>query len=246
MSRGAALTWAKAEYVAAISAAGRGLERAGVVPSTAPPRGHRVRHWAYSLGRVHDFVALTELDVPWWTYAAVDAVDTWLSGRPRPVRVFEYGAGASTVWLARRTDEVVSVEHEPAFADTLRPVLERAGNATLLTVEAPVRAEPVRPSAKEGYQGRDFADYVAAIDTVDGEFDLIVVDGRARAASLERALPRLCSDGLVVFDNSRRRRYRPVIDAAVGAGLVSEQRLRGLTPTLPYPEQTSLLVPAPR
>lgn len=244
MSRGAALTRAKTGYVAAVSAAGRGLERAGVVPATAPPRRHRVRHWAYSLGRVHDVVALAELDVPWWTYAAVDAVDTWLGSRPRPVRAFEYGAGASTLWLARRTDHMVSVEHERAFADSLRPLVERTGNATLLTVEAPPRAAPARPSAKEGYQGRDFADYVAAIDTVDGDFDLIVIDGRARAACLERALPRLRSHGLLVFDNSRRRRYRPVIDAAVAAGLVSEQRLRGLTPTLPYPEQTSLLSPA--
>jgi predicted O-methyltransferase YrrM len=75
-----------------------------------------------------------------------------------------------------------------------------------------------------------------------GSFDLVVVDGRARQSCLTHALPRLRGDGLVVFDNSARRRYRPAIAAAP----VAETRLRGLTPTLPYPEQTSLLRPRQR
>ena len=41
----------------------------------------------------------------------------------------------------------------------------------------------------------------------------------------------------LVFDNSRRRRYREAIERS---GL-QEQVLTGLTPTLPYSEQTSLL-----
>jgi hypothetical protein len=40
-----------------------------------------------------------------------------------------------------------------------------------------------------------------------------------------------------VFDNTRRRRYR---DAIAAAG-VHERVLRGLTPTLPYADQTSLI-----
>jgi predicted O-methyltransferase YrrM len=97
-------------------------------------------------------------------------------------------------------------------------------------------ATPDVPSAKEGYGGRDFSAYVDAIVQA-GEFDLVVIDGRARQACLARALPHVRDDGLVVFDNSARRRYR----SAISAARVSETRLRGLTPTLPYPEQTSLL-----
>ena len=96
------------------------------------------------------------------------------------------------------------------------------------------------PSAKPGHEDLDFASYVGAINDVPGIFDLIVIDGRARAACLEAAVGRLADDGLIVFDNSRRRRYR----AAISRSGLDERYFRGLTPSLPYPEQTSLLAPS--
>jgi hypothetical protein len=217
------------------------LGRAGLLPSRPPKREHRVSHWLYSLTCAHDSMALADLDVPWWTYRAIDAVDAWLDARTRPIRSFEYGSGASTLWLSRRCDEVMTVEHDAGFAAMLADRLAAAGNVTMQVIPAVPASHPAVPSAKEGYAGLDFAGYAAAIDSHAGEFDLIVIDGRARQACLGHALPRLRVDGLIVFDNSARRRYRPVI---VGAP-VRETRLRGLTPTLPYPEQTSLLRPRP-
>lgn len=239
MIRGEVAHLAKIAYATTARSIGRGLGRSGLLPKIPPERAHRVRHWAYSLTCVHDSAALAELDVPWWTYRAIDVVQSWLSARAHPVRVFEYGSGASTVWLSRRVDEVYSVEHDHAFAAPLAPFIGTVRNVRLETVAAVRSAHPVVPSAKEGHRGLDYADYVASIDRVEGEFDLIVVDGRAREACLLRALPRLRADGIIVFDNSRRRRYR----RAIAAADVTERRLRGLTPTLPYPDQTSLLTP---
>lgn len=227
----------KGAYAAAAHGAGAALTAARVLGSEPPPRERRTRHWLYSLTKVHDSVAMVALDVPWWTYRAVDEVERWLGARPRPARVFEYGSGASTVWLARRSASVESVEHHEGFAGLMRDLLAPIDNATLLVRPPVPAAHPEVPSAKEGYAGLDFAAYLAAIDETEGDFDLIVVDGRARERCLEHGLPRLAPDGLVVFDNSRRRRYRRAIDAAP----VVEHRLPGLTPTLPYPDQTSLL-----
>ena len=42
-----------------------------------------------------------------------------------------------------------------------------------------------------------------------------------------------------MFDNTMRRRYRQAIATAP----VVEKVYRGLTPTLPYPDQTSILTP---
>lgn len=237
MARGSLLGTAKRAYAGTARGIGRGLARLGVVGTETPPRERRTRHWLHSLTRVHDTSALVDLDVPWWTYRAVDEIEIWLAARPRPARVFEYGAGASTVWLAHRSGEVVSVEHDPGFAVAVEGLVSGVPNATLLLRPPTPSASPVVPSAKEGYAGLDFASYVAAIDEVPGDFDLVVIDGRAREACLERALPRLADGGIVVFDNTRRRRYRRAIDAAP----VVELRLAGLTPTLPYPEQTSVL-----
>jgi predicted O-methyltransferase YrrM len=235
--RETAVLQAKDAYSAVAHRAGVLLTAAHLMQPTPPALEHRLRHWSYSLTRVHDPIALAQLDVPWWTYRAIDEVHRWIAAQPRPVKVFEYGSGASTHWLSRRADEVHSVEHHRAFGEAIRSALPNRANVDLQIVEAVPTPWPVIGSAKEGHHGLDFANYVAAIDNVGGEFDLIVIDGRARTACLAQALPRLHRDGIIVFDNSLRRRYRPAIRAAA----VVERRLAGLTPTLPYPEQTSLL-----
>ncbi|HEY3717551.1 MAG TPA: class I SAM-dependent methyltransferase [Jatrophihabitantaceae bacterium] len=237
MNKGDALTKAKTAYATSARQAGKVLARVGVLGDEPPPRDKRIRHWAYSLTRAYDSLAIAELDVPWWTYKAIDVVDAWLGARRRPIRVFEYGSGASTLWLARRTDEVHSVEHHRGFGEHIAPTLHQHANVDFLIVEPTTSTTPRVPSAKEGHAGLDFADYVATIEKVGGKFDLIVIDGRAREACLTAAIPHLEADGLIVFDNTRRRRYRE----AIAASGVQEQVLRGLTPTLPYPDQTSVL-----
>jgi Methyltransferase domain len=234
----AVLAQTKQFYVAAMRQSGRALTRAGLLGDEPPPIAHRGRHWAYSLTRVHDSMELARLDVPWWTYSAIDAVSIWLSARQTPVRVFEYGSGASTLWLARRAAEVLTVEHHLEFGHMMKGELAASANVTLHIVGSEHSAAPSVASGKEGYGQQDFSAYAHTIDECDGEFDLVVVDGRARAACLQAATPRLASKGMVIFDNSARRRYR---DAIIDSPLI-EHRYRGLTPTLPYPEQTSLLV----
>jgi hypothetical protein len=237
MPKSDVLIGAKRAYVAAARAAGRGVSKIGIGRSGPPPRDHRLAHWAYSLTRIHNSSEMIKIDVPWWTYGAIDEIERWLSARSRPVRVFEYGSGASTVWLARRADEVYSVEHEAGFAANMAPILDTLANVDLIVIEPEPCEHAQVPSAKEGHRGFDFASYVDAIHCVDGPFDLVVVDGRAREACLAAATPRLSHEGVIVFDNSARRRYRPAIAAS---GLV-ERRFRGLVPTLPYPDQTSVL-----
>ena len=228
----------KGVYATLAQRIGSGLAWLGVIGDDPPPIEHRLSHWAYSLTKVHDSLGLAQLDVPWWTYDAIAAVTCWFAERDgSPIRVFEYGSGASTLWLARRATEIHSVEHDAQFGAMMASELATFDHVTLRVVEPTRSRHPVVPSAKEGQQGLDFADYVDAIDSVPGDFDLVVVDGRAREACLGAAQARLAPGGIIVFDNSRRRRYQRAIRAS---GLL-ERRLVGLTPTLPYPEQTSLL-----
>jgi predicted O-methyltransferase YrrM len=240
MDKPTALLKVKGLYAAGARGAGAALTRAGLLSERPPGRDRRTRHWLYSLTRAYDSLAIAELDVPWWTYRAIDVVEAYLSGlaaQGRRIRVFEYGSGASTLWLAKRADEVHSVEHHREFGEHLAPTLSAYSNIDVRIVPPVPSASPRIGSQKEGNAGLDFADYVAAIDEVPGDFSLIVIDGRAREACLEHAVKRLEPGGLIVFDNSRRRRYREAIERS---GLV-ERRLTGLTPTLPYPDQTSVL-----
>ena len=51
-------------------------------------------------------------ETPWITFRAIDWLDAFL--KP-DMDVFEYGAGGSTLYLAKRARRVVSVEHDEGF-----------------------------------------------------------------------------------------------------------------------------------
>ena len=229
----------KSAYIRLVRMVGAPLRASGLLGllQRRAPRS-RTATWLASLFAIHDVEGLRRLDVPWWTFDSADQVATWLREHPG-ARVFEWGSGASTLWLAARAGSVHSVEHHAGWAAQLSPRLPE--NVTLRVVEPVVSATPSVPSAKTGHAGLEFADYVAAIDDVAGSFDVIVIDGRAREACLARAVERLSPEGIIVFDNVDRRRYVEAIDA-VGDRLVVTMT-RGLTPALPYPTRTALLRP---
>lgn len=193
--------------------------------------------WLRSQFAIYDLDDLARLDVPWWTFASSDLVSAFLHDHP-DARVFEWGAGSSTLWLAARAGTVVSVEHDPGWATHI---------ASLTPQNATVRAVPAAPatgapgeihSSKEGAHGLDFARYVHAIDD-EASFDVIVIDGRAREACLPLAITHLAPGGIIVFDNVDRERYRSAI--AERSGDVDAIWTRGRTPTLLYPTRTAVL-----
>jgi len=113
-------------------------------------------------------------------------------------------------------------------------------NVTIVTPNIPVseRYSAVR-SQRWGFRSLDFTDYVSAIEEVSGVFDLIVIDGRARQHCLPIAISRLAPGGIILFDNTNRRRYRKAI--ATYANGWSVERSVGLTPILPWPTETSII-----
>lgn len=202
-----------------------------------PTPSNRLRHWVFSLGSIYDAASLAELGVPWWTYGAIDEVERWLTSLDHPARVLEYGSGASTLWLAGRCGTVDSIEHDLDFAEVAKALCSDAPNVTIHPVAASESHDPRIASGREGHEHLDFTDYIETGGRIGGTFDLVIVDGRARSDALSASLPLLAPGGRIVFDNSRRARYRNAIDTS---GL-HERKFRGLTPTLPYPDQTSVL-----
>ena len=194
--------------------------------------------WVRSLLSIYDLSELLRYDVPWWTFEASDRVAAFLANRPG-ARVFEWGSGASTVWLSRRSGSVTSVEHDAAWARVVEPILP--ANALVRVVE-PLRdpdGSGRARSERAGFEGLDFTPYVAAMDEADGTFDLVVVDGRARNACFHRAISRLAPGGVLVFDNVDRQRYRDALESSPVP--IEVEWTRGLTPTLPYPTRTALV-----
>lgn len=229
---------AKLAYVGTVHFVGWVLRSVGLLGTPGPSAG-RAQRWYRSLFAIHDIDQMVRLDLAWWTFDAIERVEAFLTARPN-ARVFEYGSGASTIWLAKRCGQVISVEHDAPW-HTL--VQDRLGGLTHvdLILRPPGAADPGFPSEKPGWTDAGFRDYVTEIDAHAPGFDLIVIDGRARAACLAHAIPRLAAGGMILFDNSGRQRYR----AAIAQSGLATLRTRGLTVALPYPDETTLLAQDP-
>jgi hypothetical protein len=190
-----------------------------------------------SLFSIHDARDMVHLDLPWWTFSGADAVGKFLRERHGNAIVFEYGSGASTVWLAKRSKAVYSVEHDEDWAVTVRALTLSYPNIDFRFVGPTEGPDDEFASARREWAKSSFRNYVQEINAVPETFDLIVVDGRSRSACLLAAAGKLKDGGMIVFDNSHRRRYQTALQAC---GLETT-RLRGLAPGLPYPDETTIL-----
>lgn len=130
--------------------------------------------------------------MPWLPFSAIEYLDGQIDGNSK---VFEFGGGGSTLWLAKRAEQTVTVEHDDEWVSYLRKALGPYPNAKMLT----------RSSSD------DFREYVSTIDSFPDEtFDLVIVDGRRRVLCAEHAIKKLRVGGLLVLDDSERTRYMPV------------------------------------
>jgi hypothetical protein len=225
-------------YVSGVRGARMAADRSGLL-DRAERSDRQLARWSRSLFAIWDIDEMVALDLAWWTFDAMTAVDRFLATRS-DATVVEFGSGASTVWLGRRAARVISVEHDEEWAAIVGPKL-----AERTDIDVDHRVVPPTPTAgptaygseKAGWQGYDFEAYVRAADDVAGPVDLAVVDGRCRAKCFAQVIDRVAPDGMLLFDNTRRRRYADAI-AATGLPTISTN---GLTACLPYPDRTTLV-----
>ncbi len=184
--------------------------------------------FAYRVGWLESAVRREPVDrdgrpLPWWTYGAI----RFLGPRLQPsMRVFEYGSGNSTLWLAERVGAVVSVEHDRAWQE--RVAARAPANVTCRWV-------PLGGRYPESVLEWN-TDSVAPA----APFDLVIIDGRRRAECTPHAVRALAPAGVILFDNTDRVRYRQALRALAEAGF---RRLDffGLGPVNASAEQTSIL-----
>jgi hypothetical protein len=173
--------------------------------------------------------------VPYITYPAYRQLERLI--RPGS-RVFEYGCGASSLWWASRAAEVISVEHDAAWA--ARVTESAPANLTILTrvMDEPCSEErqaaaagffadppelPVSPNHEHnimhGLLNVEFTAYATEITAYEpASFDLIMVDGMARALTAWLAARYVKPDGIIVFDNTDRWQYNGAYRMLAAAG----------------------------
>ena len=111
-------------------------------------------------------------------------------------RVFEWGSGGSTVYWSRNCASVISIEHHENWMHRTAGMLE--------AMECPDNWELQYVPEDVTVDIEHFRDYANAILAVEGNFDLIYIDGEAtsRKWCLEHALERVNPGGYLLLDNS--------------------------------------------
>jgi hypothetical protein len=134
-----------------------------------------------------------------------------------PRTVFEWGSGGSTVWLAEvlKVERLVSVEHDADWFEEVGAVMRERGleaDRRLVPPEpgevGPDPSEPshYRSASTEVGPGRNWRRYAGAIDG-EGGFDLVLVDGMARASCLWHGASHVRPGGWLALDNTGDRPY---------------------------------------
>lgn len=129
--------------------------------------------------------------LPWFTYASLHFIEQKLS--LKPMKVFEFGSGNSTLWLSSRVANIISIENNPEFYADMSEKLHAINNVT--------------------YELRNLNEnYHQKILEYQDEFDIIIIDGRERVECVKNCLQALKKTGVIIFDNSDRIRYEEAYD----------------------------------
>lgn len=139
---------------------------------------------------------MIERTEPWITEAA-NKILAEIVTQGKNLHVFEYGAGASTIWFANNTNvsKLISVENSAVWAAAIINNLDdQKCESDILYRKTP---------------------YNAAIDNYE-MFDIIMVDGRNRVKCIASAIPHLKPGGILILDNSERDYYQSGIDLMKG------------------------------
>jgi hypothetical protein len=137
-----------------------------------------------------------DLEIPWFSYGAIDFLEEHVLP---DMSVFEYGSGGSTLFFARRTRKVTSVEDNPQWFEWVSGRLKQKGltNASLSLRQFNFK-EPVEFEKSE---------YLNALP--DEKFDIIVIDGseewtQVRPICFAKAEGRIKKGGIIIVDDSWR------------------------------------------
>lgn len=133
-------------------------------------------------------------DAPWLVPDAIRQIEKFL----QPDHVgFEWGCGRSTLWFARRTSHITSIEgRRDWFEEVSRQVTldELLDNVDLQLEEV---------TTEYDFMPDEIARYVGAINQIEDEsLDFILVDGHFRVPCIEHISNKLRSGGMLIVDNT--------------------------------------------
>ena len=159
--------------------------------------GNLIPYFRYSITNCSPL----DLELPWWSLSAIREMEKHLN---HSHRVFEWGSGGSSVFLAKRCKELTTIEHDPDWFEQVGAIIneQEIGNSQLLQRETNLENEKRFLASP----------YATALQS---KHDVIVIDGEdhfgpesrwsARESCFYLAEKWVSKDGgLIVVDDSWR------------------------------------------
>ena len=142
----------------------------------------------------------------------------WFEKHIKPdMKIFEYGSGSSTAYFASKVSQVVSVECYPERYNKNQNMINSSVHYKLIE---PIKDSKPFPYSHESYGSVDdefahfsFENYVNYIkEYSDRFFDIILINGRARASCIRAAVPKTKLGGYIILNDSERYVYQNAIE----------------------------------
>ena len=111
-------------------------------------------------------------------------------------RVFEFGMGSSTLYLARKSHKLTSVDHDSEWYEKIRTTI-RAKRILHKTTALFLLNRPY---------------HLFITHYPKKYFDIVIVDGRDRVKCITSSIARVKKGGMLIVDNSEREYYQAGID----------------------------------
>jgi len=151
----------------------------------------------YAILRVEQFLfERKNPKCPWLTPDAIRALQDSL--KPTDVG-FEFGSGRSTIWIAKRTKFLHSVEHDASWHSIVTAQIRDNGLAEKVHYQLSPETNVVDDLMPEEHP------YVAGLTSAaDNTLDFVLVDGIMRLTCVRLAIRKLKPGGLLILDNANR------------------------------------------
>ena len=125
--------------------------------------------------------------------------------------VLEWGSGFSTLNFGHLPTSYTTIEHDKQWFDNIaRKLADDEKFANVVQHYVPHSHAGTMQSTK--MRGQYFDNYVAFVNTLGKQFDLVFIDGRAREFCVYAVIPYLAPNAKVIVHDWIRQRYHVVLD----------------------------------
>ena len=129
---------------------------------------------------------------PWLTEASIIFFELYinnlLSKKIKP-KILEFGTGASTIWFFNKGTDIITVDHDLKWAETVKKIQPE--------IDLRLLPRPYHHICNE-----------FAPET----FDIVLVDGRDRVMCVDKSMQLVKQGGCLILDNAERSNYTPALE----------------------------------